>query len=90
MNVGIREACELVEILSADGSEDERTKRLEQYNRHRIAEWQHLLDMDHHINAADQTADWILEHRDSLVGNIPATGETLTLLLAQLHLFDAA
>jgi 2-polyprenyl-6-methoxyphenol hydroxylase-like FAD-dependent oxidoreductase len=49
MNVGMREACDLVEILSADGSEDEPTKRLEQYNRHRIAEWQHLLEMDHHI-----------------------------------------
>ncbi|MDA9589897.1 FAD-dependent monooxygenase [Opitutales bacterium] len=90
MNVGMREACDLVEIISADASEDERTNRLERYNRHRIAEWQHLLDMDHHISAADQTADWILKHRDSLIGNIPATGETLTLLLAQLHLFDAA
>ena len=90
MNVGMREAYDLVEILSTDASEAERKKRLANYNRFRLAEWKYLLHLDHHLSASDQTAQWILRHHNSLIGNLPATGETLTLLLAQLHLIDAA
>lgn len=89
MNVGMREAIDLVEIFSNEHTE-EHAKALADYNKHRLAEWEHLLDLDHHINAVDQTARWILSHHESLAGNIPASGETLTELLAQLHLIDAA
>lgn len=90
MNVGMREAIDLVEILSNSNTDAARQSALADYNRHRLAEWKHLLDLDHHISAADQTARWMLAHHDSLIGNIPATGETLSELLAQLHLIDAA
>lgn len=88
MNIGMREAVDLVDILSS--ADNRPQKALADYNKHRLAEWEHLLDLDHHISAVDKTARWILGHRNSLVGNIPASGETLTELLAQLHLIDAA
>ena len=90
MNVGMREAVYLVEILSMTDTHFERQQALATYNEQRLAEWQHLLDLDHHIYAVDQTARWALGHRNSLIGNIPASGETLSELLAQLHLIDAA
>ena len=90
MNVGMREAIDLAEILSDYHTDTERQSALADYNMHRLAEWEHLLDLDHHISAVDKTARWVIYHRSSLIGNIPASGETLTELLAQLHLIDAA
>lgn len=90
MNVGMREAFDLVERLSTQRDDPARQAALRDYNQHRLAEWEHLLDLDHHISAVDQTARWVLGHRSNLIGNIPASGETLTELLAQLHLIDAA
>ncbi len=90
MNVGMREAVDLVDILSTADTNHGRQKALADYNEQRLAEWQHLLDLDHHIYGVDQTARWAIGHRNSLIGNIPASGETLRELLAQLHLIDAA
>lgn len=90
MNVGMREAVDLVDRLSSGSTDAERQTALAGYNKQRLAEWEHLLDLDHHISAVDTTARWVLGHRSSLIGNIPATGETLSELLAQLHLIDAA
>ena len=90
MNVGMREAIDLAEIFSNSHSDAKRQTALAEYNQHRLAEWEHLLDLDHHISAVDKTARWVLGHRSNLIGNIPASGETLTELLAQLHLIDAA
>ncbi|MDG1242611.1 MAG: NAD(P)/FAD-dependent oxidoreductase [Opitutae bacterium] len=90
MNVGMREAVELVDILSTTDTHLERQKALADYNEQRLVDWQRLLDLDHHIYAVDQTARWALGHRNNLIGNIPASGETLSELLAQLHLIDAA
>jgi NADPH-dependent dioxygenase len=90
MNVGMREAVDLVDRLSSGNTDIERQKALNNYNAHRLAEWEHLLDLDHHLSAADKTARWVLGHHSSLIGNIPASGETLTELLAQLHLIEAA
>lgn len=89
MNVGIREVIDLVNRLEGAHTEMACQKALADYNQHRLAEWQHLLNLDQHISAADQHARWILNH-PSLIGNIPASGETLTELLAQLHLINAA
>lgn len=89
MNVGIREAVDLVDRLDSAKTDAEQQKSLEKYNQHYRDEWQYLLDLDHHISAADKSAHWLLNHHDSFVCNIPATGETLTELLAQVHLFDA-
>lgn len=90
MNVGMREALELVDIMTSDVTDPQRRDALAAYNATRLAEWEYLFDLNHHICAADKSAQWVLHHRNSLVGNIPASGETLTMLLAQLHLIDAA
>ena len=90
MNVGIREAFDLAEILASNETDTQRQRMLRQYNKTRLAEWKQLLDLGHTLDAADKTAQWLLGHRASLVGNIPASGETLTELLAQLHVTEAA
>ncbi len=90
MNVGMHEAADLARRLSIDSSEEVRQFRLKAYNVDRINEWRRLLDMDHHISGRDRTATWLLEHRDSVIGNIPASGESLAAVLEQLHLTDAA
>lgn len=90
MNVGMREVIDLVDRLASGHTDVARQQALASYNTERLAEWEHLLDLDHHISAADQTARWLLGHRSSLIGNIPASGATLSELLAQLHLTEAA
>jgi 2-polyprenyl-6-methoxyphenol hydroxylase-like FAD-dependent oxidoreductase len=90
MNVGIREAIDLANRLGSAKTDLERKEALEKYNQNYKEEWRYLFDLDHHISAADKAANWLLTHRSSLIGNIPATGETLTELLAQIHLFDTA
>jgi 2-polyprenyl-6-methoxyphenol hydroxylase-like FAD-dependent oxidoreductase len=90
MNVGMREVVDLADRLASTQSDTARQQTLADYNTERCAEWEHLLDLDHHISAADPTARWILGHRSGLIGNIPGSGHTLSELLAQLHLTEAA
>lgn len=90
MNVGMHEAADLVDRLCTDESDEVRQFRLHAYNADRIGEWKRLLDLDHHIVGKDATAKWLLSHHDNIIGNIPASGETLKAVLQQLHLTEAA
>ncbi|MGJ8651427.1 MAG: FAD-dependent oxidoreductase [Opitutaceae bacterium] len=90
MNVGMHEAADLAKRLCTDDSDDVRQFRLHAYNADRMGEWQRLLDMNHHIIGHDATAAWLLEHRENVIGNIPASGESLAAVLKQLHLTEAA
>lgn len=90
MNVGMHEAADLADRLSTDESDDVRQFRLHAYNTDRLGEWKRLLDLDHHIVGKDATAKWLLSHHDGIIGNIPASGETLKAVLEQLHLTEAA
>jgi 2-polyprenyl-6-methoxyphenol hydroxylase-like FAD-dependent oxidoreductase len=60
MNVGMREAFELVDILSRDTNDTQKKTALAAYNATRLAEWEHLLDLNHNICAADKDTNWIL------------------------------
>ena len=90
MNVGMREVVDLVKRLAHGSTDAARQTALASYNSQRLAEWQQLLDLDHHIRPADSDGRWLLEHRSNLIGNIPASGASLSKLLAQLHLVEAA
>lgn len=84
MNVGMHEAFDLVERLSLD-SDELRRSALSNYSEERMKEWSDLLDLDHALQG--ETADpWILEHKDKLAANLPASGETRRALLEQVHL----
>jgi NADPH-dependent dioxygenase len=90
MNVGMLEAADLADCLCQDSSESNRQLNLRAYNSRRLAEWKRLLDTDHAITGQDATASWLLEHRENLIANLPASGETLTEVFKQLHLTPAA
>ncbi len=86
MNVGMLEAADLAEKLSSENSSAGRQLRLDAYNLDRVADWKRLLDLDGHIEGQDPSAQWLLDNRDSIIGNIPASGQTFTEVLQQLHL----
>lgn len=90
MNIGMHEAADLATRLSNDLSDEVREFRLHAYGSDRMGEWRRLLDMDHHIIGHDTTAKWLLDHRANIIGNLPASGESLTAILKQLHLTEAA
>lgn len=90
MNVGMLEAADLAEKLSAETSHEGRQFRLDAYNLDRITEWRRLLNVDQRIVGQDPTAKWLLEHKDNIIGNIPASGKTFTEVLQQLHLSETA
>jgi hypothetical protein len=90
MNVGMLEAADLATCLSQDSSESSRQANLKAYNTKHLEAWQRLLDADHTITGLDASATWLLEHRENLIANLPASGETLTEVLNQLHLSSAA
>ena len=89
MNVGMVEVADLADKLSSDTDDDARQKRLEAYNLDRVLEWRRLLDVDHTITRRDAEADWLMSHRESIVGNIPASGQTFDQVLEQLHLAES-
>lgn len=90
MNVGMIEAADLAEKLSLDHNPAGRQFRLDAYNLDRSNEWRRLLDIDQHIVGIDPTAQWLLQHRESIIGNIPASGQSFLRVLQQLHLSDTA
>ncbi|MGJ8654216.1 MAG: FAD-dependent monooxygenase [Opitutaceae bacterium] len=90
MNIGMHEAADLATRLSTDQSDEVREFRLHAYDNDHMGEWKRLLDINHHLIGHDTTAKWLLEHRDNIIGNLPASGESLTAILKQLHLTEAA
>ncbi len=90
MNVGMHEAVDLVERLAVGTDDNARQAALATYSADRLAEWNKLMDLDHHLSDSKETDQWIHRHKDALVANIPATGESLKALLAQIQLTAAA
>jgi 2-polyprenyl-6-methoxyphenol hydroxylase-like FAD-dependent oxidoreductase len=88
MNVGMHEAYDLVQRLSLD-SDELREAAIASYSSDRIKEWSDLLCLDGALQG-DLADPWILEHKESLATNLPATGDTRRALLEQVHLDAAA
>ncbi|MGZ0706724.1 FAD-dependent oxidoreductase [Coraliomargarita sp. W4R53] len=88
MNVGMLEGADLAEKLSADTSEEGRQFRLSAYNLDRVTEWRRLFDVDQNIVGKGSTAEWLLRHRSSIIGNIPVSGQAYTEVLSQLKLHE--
>ncbi|WPJ95862.1 NAD(P)/FAD-dependent oxidoreductase [Coraliomargarita algicola] len=88
MNVGMLEGADLAEKLSIDTDHDGRQFRLNAYNLDRVTEWRRLFDVDQNIVGEGKAAEWLLRHRSSIIGNIPASGQTYTEILEQLKLHE--
>jgi NADPH-dependent dioxygenase len=88
MNVGMLEAADLAGKLAQDTSVSGREFRIDAYALDRENEWHVLFDIDQQIYGLDPSADWLLQHRSNLIGNLPASGQTLNEIFRQLHLSD--
>jgi 2-polyprenyl-6-methoxyphenol hydroxylase-like FAD-dependent oxidoreductase len=86
MNVGMLEAADLAKKLSDENSDEGREFMLSAYNLDRVTDWRQLFDIDQKIIAKDPSAEWLIEHRDNLAANIPASGQCYAKILEQLHL----
>ena len=90
MNVGMLEAADLANTISAKITPEERQSNLDEYNYSRVCEWRRLLDIDQNVTSSDPKADWLMEHRGNIIGNIPASRQSLSQILSQLNLCETA
>jgi len=84
MNVGLREAAELAEIIAGVFQRENPAERLAAYNRKRKAEWQYLLSLPRRSRARDSARPWSRQYADRLVPCLPASGADLIALADQL------
>lgn len=86
MNVGLREAKQLSDILISVLREQGSVEPLQDYNRQRVAEWRGLLGLDGGLVPQADTDPWIRQHSPQLLPCLPASGPDLAALAAQLKL----
>jgi 2-polyprenyl-6-methoxyphenol hydroxylase-like FAD-dependent oxidoreductase len=84
MNIGLREAADLADVLTQilrkDGSRD----LLKGYDRAHWGEWSRLLGFKTETASTGTAAEWVRRRAARIVGSIPASGADLTCLLKQL------
>lgn len=90
MNVGMHEAYDLAQRLATGTNDTTRQAALASYNDQRQQEWKQLLDLDHRRKKSNGRDTWWRENNETLVGNIPASGDSLLALLAQIDINLAA
>lgn len=90
MNEGMLEAADLADKLSSEAGDDGRRFLLDAYNLDHITEWRQLMDVDHKLHGADESAEWLLRHRNNIVGNLPASGQAYEDILEQLGFSERA
>jgi 2-polyprenyl-6-methoxyphenol hydroxylase-like FAD-dependent oxidoreductase len=84
MNIGLREAADLVgrltQILRKGGS----AELLRSYDRAHWSEWSHLLGVKTGSLRTEGASEWVRQRADRIVGSIPASGDDLSNLLRQV------
>ncbi len=83
MNVGLREADELVSIIDRVQRGSATLDAFNQYGQERQREWRRLLEPD---ARGPNAQPWIQQNQARIVSAIPASGEELSRLLGQLGL----
>ncbi len=86
MNVGLREAADLTEIIAGMLRQGQPAERLQTYNQQRLAEWQQLLGLDGGLKSDGRTDPWIRQCSARLLPCLPATGSELAGLVQPLGL----
>jgi 2-polyprenyl-6-methoxyphenol hydroxylase-like FAD-dependent oxidoreductase len=84
MNVGLREAQDLVAILTGILRDRQPLAQLDQYNRDRLTEWRALLGLEGGLHATDAPDPWLREHLARVLPCLPASGPDLVALGQQL------
>ena len=85
MNVGLREAAQLAEILAGNLRGSSSRDALAAYGSQRLTEWQQLLGVGgSHLAMAGDVPDWLADRSERVTACIPASGVYLAQLVKQL------
>jgi 2-polyprenyl-6-methoxyphenol hydroxylase-like FAD-dependent oxidoreductase len=86
MNLGLCEAVDLANTMHALVKGNAPDEPLNEFNARRLAEWRFLLGAGGTLKAADKADAWVSGIADRLLPCLPASGDDLANMLAQLHL----
>jgi 2-polyprenyl-6-methoxyphenol hydroxylase-like FAD-dependent oxidoreductase len=84
MNIGLREAADLVDALTQILRQGASTDLLKGYDRAHGREWQQLLGFKPGTLATDAASAWVRQQATRIAGSIPASGADLSHLLKQV------
>lgn len=86
MNVGLKEGHDLAGRLADIVRGKTPVSALESYDAERLAEWRSLLSIDPRLKPLSSASDWVRERAARILPCVPASGEPLKRLLAQIGL----
>jgi len=86
MNVGLREADELAGILATVLRDRAPEEGVREYNKKRLEEWQFLLGIEGGLVPKPGADPWVAQNAGRLLPCIPAAGDDLEALAAQIGL----
>jgi 2-polyprenyl-6-methoxyphenol hydroxylase-like FAD-dependent oxidoreductase len=86
MNVGFREARDLVAAVSSVLRQGAPAEPLAEYHRQRTAEWRFLLGLDGGLQPGANADPWLAARADRLLACLPASGPELSAALQRLGL----
>lgn len=86
MNAGLSEAHELTQRLTRILRQDGPLDLLDEYNDERRNAWRALMNLDDNLQPTSAASEWIRSRAARILSSMPATGENLTELLAQVGL----
>jgi 2-polyprenyl-6-methoxyphenol hydroxylase-like FAD-dependent oxidoreductase len=86
MNLGLAEAAELASRVAEMVRNGASRSAIDAYDRQRVAQWRQLLGIDSSPAAGDAASEWIRQRAGRIPGCIPASGEELAKVLAELDL----
>ena len=86
MNIGLREARDLAEVISRALHEGEPTEPLKAYNARSLARWRRLLGLDDGLECSEGTSPWVRRHKDRFLSCLPAYGADFADFAGQIGL----
>lgn len=86
MNVGVREARDLASRIGAVLKDGKPANTVEAYGRERTEEWQRLLGIKGGLSTTPDADPWVANKADRILSCLPASGESLAKLAAQIGL----
>jgi 2-polyprenyl-6-methoxyphenol hydroxylase-like FAD-dependent oxidoreductase len=86
MNEGLAEGRSLADCISAVLKGENTTDALEKYSTTHHDRWRFLLGLDRPLEATNGALEWVKHHASRIRSSVPATGQDLKTLLAQVGL----
>lgn len=86
LNVGLREAGELADVLKNRLQDGATTNGFDGWERRWRAEWKQLLGLEGALKATDDADNWVQQHAVKILPCLPASGDDLVRCVKQIHL----